>query len=62
MVKSLKYISNFWQSFELKLKWMKHCSLSVVHNNNADINCDNVTCTIKDIISKTSSMSLQSLS
>lgn len=62
MVRSLKYMSNFWQSFELKLKWMKHCTLSVVHNNNADANLNNVTCTIKDTISKTSSMSLQSLS
>ena len=46
MVVSLNYLSNFWQSFELKLKWMNHWVLSVVDNDNADTN--NITFTIKD--------------
>ena len=54
----LKYLSNFWRSLEmplinckveLKLRWTKHCVLSVAGTDNANGNdSDNITFTIKD--------------
>ena len=54
----LKYLSNFWRSFEmqlinckveLKLRWSKHCVLSVSGIDNANCNTDNnIIFTIKD--------------
>ena len=54
----LKYFSNFWRSLEmllinckaeLKLRWTKHCILSVAGTDNANGNDDkNIIFTIKD--------------
>ena len=55
----LKYLSNFWKSLEmpfinckveLKLRWIKHCVLSVLGDKNNDANVDstNIIFTIKD--------------
>ena len=55
----LKYLSNFWRSLEmplinckveLKLRWSKHCVLSVSGIDNANCNTDNnnIIFTIKD--------------
>ena len=55
----LKYLSNFWRSLEtplinckeeLKLRWTKHCVLSVGGTDNANGNNDsnNIMFTIKD--------------
>ena len=54
----LKYQSYFWRSLEiplinckveLKLRWTKHCVLSVLGNANDNANADsNITFTIKD--------------
>ena len=55
----LKYLSNFWRSFEmqlinckveLKLRWSKHCVLSASGIDNANCNTDNnnIIFTIKD--------------
>ena len=54
----LKYQSYFWRSFEiplinckveLKLRWTKHCVLSVLGDENDNANADsNITFTIKD--------------
>ena len=54
---SLKYVSNFWRSFEiplinckveLKLKWTDHCVLSAFRFDNNDPNHYNVIFTFKD--------------
>ena len=53
----LKYLSNFWRSFEmplincnveLKLKWSNYCILSAAGNDNANGNDGNIIFTIKD--------------
>ena len=54
----LKYLSNFWRSLEmplinckveLKLRWSKHCVLSLAGTDNANgNNDDNIIFTIKD--------------
>ena len=55
---SLKYLSNFWRSLEmsfvnykteLKLKWTKHCVVSVLSNENDNTysNSNNIMFTIK---------------
>ena len=59
IVVPLKYLSNFWRSVEmslinykveLKLRWTKHCVLSVAGTDNANGNNDdnNIIFTIKD--------------
>ena len=56
---SLKYLSNFWRSFEvqlinykveLKLRWTKYCVLSVTvtDNANGNDNDNNIVFTVKD--------------
>ena len=53
----LRYLSNFWRSLEtswinckveLKLRWPKHCVLSVAGTDNANGNNDDVIFTIKN--------------
>ena len=55
----LKYLSDFWRSLEmplinckveLKLRWSKHCVLSLACTDNGNSNNDdsNIICTIKD--------------
>ena len=57
MVVPLKYLTNFWRSYEmplinckveLKLKWTKYCVLSAAGADNANANSKNIIFTIKD--------------
>ena len=54
---TLKYLSNFWRSFEmllinckieLKLKWTKHCVLFTNGNDNDHANSNNIILATKD--------------
>ena len=57
IVVPLKYLNNFWRSFEtpltnwkveLKLKWTSHCVLSVFGTDNVDANSNDIIFTIKN--------------
>ena len=57
MALPLKYLTNFWRSFEmllinckveLKRKWTKYCVLSEAGAHNANANSKNIIFTIKD--------------
>ena len=57
MVVLLKYLSNFWRTFEtllinckveLKFKWTKYCDLASNITENPNANCNNIIFTMKD--------------